>query len=383
VDHRDLHSDNVLVEETGSPGGSPVRFIDFHSARLHRMGRRRRLRALTKLAFSLGRDGGRTDVLRVLRAYRGGPGGARRSERRELRRILHGIDRLETRRLRSRSRRCVVPSTRFRVEAAGGFRVYRRAGFPRPFLEAAIERHRRCLRDGGEALVKEGRTNRITRFALDLDGEPVAICVKEYRERKPLDRLKFLLGRRRGLASWKAAHGLDVRGVRTAEGLGLFLPRRGGSQYLVMRDMVDWTRLDRLVLTLWPTPPAGRELARKHGFNRQLALFFRDLHDRGIYHGDTKATNVLVRAGASGHWEFLLVDTDRVVFRSRTGMRRRVKNLAQLHASIPTSATRTDRFRFFRTYATDAATPGRRKAYYRAIDAECRSKQRVGANPIE
>jgi len=384
VDHRDLHLDNVLVEGTPPPG-SPfaLHLLDFHSARLRRMRRSRRRRALAKLAFSLPRGASRTDRLRLLLAYAGEAGCDGGVIRTEWRQLERRIVRLERRRIRSRSRRCVVNSSRFRIERLDGFRLFRRTEIAASFFREALGEHARCIEAGGDRMWKAGRTNRISRFEAVLGGRREPLCVKEYRERKFLDRLKFLLGRRRGLAAWRAAHGLDVRGFRTAEALGFLLPRRGGSQYLVMRNMVAWERLDHHVLRRWPTVPRGAELEAKRGFIRATARLFARLHGAGVYHGDTKATNVLVLEGGELGWEFLLVDTDRVVFRSRVGRRRRIKNLAQLHASVPICVTRADRLRFFREYVGEGPLGEEDKRTVRRIEGECRRKRRVGATPIE
>ena len=82
-----------------------------------------------------------------------------------------------------------------------------------------------------------------------------------------------------------------------------------------------------------------------------------DLHARGIYHGDVKALHVLVEQGdlVDGGPEaprFVLIDTDRLkLLGARVGVARRLKNLAQLDASIPVTVTRTERLRWWRCYS--------------------------------
>jgi hypothetical protein len=95
-----------------------------------------------------------------------------------------------------------------------------------------------------------------------------------------------------------------------------------------------------------------------------------------IYHGDLKACNILVEErpqpsaishqqsliplsppllkgdiGGFGAWQFYFIDYDRVIFDSEISFRRKAKNLAQLHTSIPWCITRTDRMRFYREYS--------------------------------
>lgn len=64
---------------------------------------------------------------------------------------------------------------------------------------------------------------------------------------------------------------------------------------------------------------------------RRLADLLADLHRRGIYHADLKASNVTWSPGQLPR----LLDYQRVHFGIRVSQRRRSKNLAQLNAALP------------------------------------------------
>ena len=245
--HRDLHTNNILVRAT--EGEKPeVRFIDLHSGRVTKLGARRRMEGLVKLTHALRRVSTRTDQLRILQAYNGSDPVPGLEGRSTFHRLAEGVERLERRRLRSRTRRCVVSSSAFRIDRTDEFRIHRRTEVPTAFLLAAIEKHRALVAEGGAALVKDGRTNRISRFELAGEDGPEPLCVKEFRERGAFDAVKRRVGYLRGARSWKGAYGLEVREVQTARGLGLMIPARSGSQYVVMRWMEGFDRLDRYVL---------------------------------------------------------------------------------------------------------------------------------------
>src|SRR5207302_4903240 len=109
----------------------------------------------------------------------------------------------------------------------------------------------------------------------------------------------------------------------------------------------------------------------------QVARLVRDLHSRNLSHRDLKAANILVVSGEwfvgsgqelttphsplSTHYSSLtthrppsvwLVDLVGVKLHRRLSRRRRVRNLARLHASFYNSSalTRTDKLRFLRLY---------------------------------
>ena len=90
-------------------------------------------------------------------------------------------------------------------------------------------------------------------------------------------------------------------------------------------------------------PHMGR--AARDSFLGGLARTVRRMHDRGVFHADLKAANVLVADG-----RLQIVDLDRVRFSLDVPERDRIFNLAQLNASVTPPLTRTDRLRALRLY---------------------------------
>ena len=79
-----------------------------------------------------------------------------------------------------------------------------------------------------------------------------------------------------------------------------------------------------------------------------------------------------------------LADYDRVEFGRALPVRRRIKNLAQLSASIAICITLSDRLRWFRTYGAgepDVLTAW--KSWFRDVVDACRRKIVVEWDPIE
>ena len=50
-------------------------------------------------------------------------------------------------------------------------------------------------------------------------------------------------------------------------------------------------------------------------------------------------------------WNIFYIDLDRVYFNKRITLKKKIKNLTQLNASMPNCITYTDRLRFYRTYS--------------------------------
>jgi len=372
--HRDLHSGNVLVSQEGTPAQGRIHFIDLHRGRLRkRLGPGVRRWNLAFLLHSTTRVTEAADRAEVVRGYvEDGPGGLGPMES-VLAWIEGKIERLERRRLKSRSRRCRVKSSAFRVEAWEGGTLYREKDFGLEAAREAIRAHQ-AARDAG-AVVKRTRRTILTEVENPAHGR---LVVKEFFPRV-LDR--WTGGR--GLRAWRAGNGLRVRALPAVRPRAFLRCRKGGG-YLVM-DRAPGERLDhhviRLALEMGETSRAFASRIRDLG--RAVADLFRDMHHRGVYHGDLKACNVHVDTRPDGTPALTLMDYDRVTFPDRPlDERRCIKNLAQLHASVTTHVGPKDRGRWFRYYADEKRWRDRRQ-WYGGIAAACSTKIVVDRDPIE
>ncbi len=369
--HGDLHSGNLLA------GPGPGDRCDLHVVDLHRvrvgaaLSRAARERNLVQWLHSLRAAVARGGRLRALLAYSG-----ERPARRRLRALLArgegGVRRRERRRLRSRSRRCVQESTRFTRDLGlgggagnGAGRGFRLRDLPPARIERALAEHDRALAlscedarapadghalppaPGGSArlarVLKRGPRSRVTRHG--------DLVVKEAVRPGSKGRLEAILLPRRLSRGYRNAHGLAVRGVGTAAPLAFV--RRDGRAFTLYEDLSALPRLDHRVRAALS---AREERAREWTRRRRLEVldatagFAAGLHRAGIWHGDWKGCNWLVEERGRA-FSIRLVDTDRVRFLRRVSWARRMRNLAQLAASIPVCVTRADRLRWFRRYA--------------------------------
>ena len=350
--HRDFHGGNVLlrVNGTGRAGDKVSLFVvDLHSMRrLKSVSRPRRVKMLGVLRNSLGFPGvSATDRLRFLRAYLG-PEATRETVSAWAWEVTRSGQRIQRRYLQSRTRRCLVESKSFTNERTRIGRLFRRREYLSDQIVRAIEEHRAAV-GRGEALKISLETNVSMVKAAGVSGR---LCVKEFRYRGFLHRLKDLVRASPAKRSWVASQALKFRKVGAASAVALVqssvCSRR--SHYFITAEVAGAEAMDRYVKREFAGDDSVPFRTRVR-FIIATAEFLRHAHGQGVRHRDLKSSNLLVREEGEGAWRFFLVDVARVQFAERLSDRARIKNLAQLNASMPKLMNWADRLRFFRHYA--------------------------------
>ncbi|MEM7167427.1 MAG: lipopolysaccharide kinase InaA family protein [Planctomycetota bacterium] len=353
--HPDLHAGNVLVQQV--VGGAPrLWLIDHHACRFGAPPREERRRSdLAKLFHSMAGAWTHDDGIELLRGYRAIAATWTESALPAVcEELQQRARRLESRRLRSRSKRCWLNSTDFAREANGGWRWHRRKVFPAAAVDAlrnqplAFER----LLHAGEA-----PSNRRTRVGImKLDGlqadnkeapQRTSVVVKELVVGGFLRSLWHAFVPTALEHAWGAARAFEVRELPTPQSLALlvegrWLPRR---VLLVTRFVSDGISVREHI----DATPARTTAAQQRQEVDRCAALVRDLHDYGLYHRDLNPSNIL-KVGVGADAQFVFVDLDAVRVRAHLSERRRTKNLVQLGASPGAGLSPADRRRFLWRY---------------------------------
>jgi tRNA A-37 threonylcarbamoyl transferase component Bud32 len=117
-------------------------------------------------------------------------------------------------------------------------------------------------------------------------------------------------------------------------------------EYLITREVLETNTLKDFLSARFKALP----YEQKKGFTKDLALFFRDLHDTGVLHTDPHSGNILVtREG--GKNIFYLLDLGEVKLRSSVKFKERWSNLVLLNINFIINTPDSLRYYFFRHYA--------------------------------
>lgn len=100
--------------------------------------------------------------------------------------------------------------------------------------------------------------------------------------------------------------------------------------------------------------PSYEKISQKRKMIRHIGHLIRKLHQEGFFHGDLQMKNILI----SGD-QILLIDFDRSYRKNHLSTQEKMRNLIRLNRSVEKwkrlglPITRTDIWRFFRSYAGD------------------------------
>lgn len=198
----------------------------------------------------------------------------------------------------------------------------------------------------GVEMLKNSRSSRVAIVTLDLGTGPQRVILKRFSVRAWSDPLTALARLTPALRSWVNAHRLLECGIATPRPLAVwhrFFLGLPWEAYLITEFIADATDLHAWFVRVKREANLGHY---REEIDR-VALLINALHAKRISHRDLKAFNFLVTPD-----RLVLIDLVGMRSHRRLSPRRRVQNLARLHASFldPGLLTRTDKLRFLHTY---------------------------------
>jgi hypothetical protein len=202
----------------------------------------------------------------------------------------------------------------------------------------------------GVERIASSRYARVLRFEAEVGGEIRAFFYKEFLFRNFRDRLSVLFRPSRARRAWIGTHLLLEHDFYTAAPVCVGERRILGivvRDFLVTEAIPHALEIEDYVQSAF----AAGDDATLNGKRSFIANFGRTIgrmHRLGVFQGDLRERNVLVRDGDSP--KIYLIDNERTRSFRKLPDRRRLKNLVQLNMTRIPEITRTDRVRFFYAY---------------------------------
>ena len=339
--HGDLHHGNVLLAD------GYVWLLDLQSARgAH--SRFARQRDLGELDHALAGSLSLSDRVRLRARALGLARPFSTDARRRLRAVGRASERRARAYARSRMRRARRPGRRYARLRVGEREGLRWRRIDEASVLRALADHAHALANRSPAVLQRRTRSRVTR----VEAGGVRVVLKEWRARGLLRPFADGLRGSPAARAFRGGVGLRARRIGAAVPYAFLERRRLGlpvASWLLLEDLRPAVPADAFAGVLDAARVADA-----------LASLLARLHRAGIRHGDLKASHVYLSAGAAG-LEVRLIDLEGVRFARRVPERARIRELAQLNASLPDTLPDALRCRAFERYR--AAAPFRSPAH--------------------
>jgi serine/threonine protein kinase len=235
--------------------------------------------------------------------------------------------------------------------------------FPQGFEPSNIQ-----IPDGTRADFEQlgsSKTAMVLKFHLLLKSKVYSVILKKYFVRNISDFFKSLILPSRARRAYKAGQMLMENGFLTPQAVAY------GRKFLMTMEVAGSTPFYKMLGTL----PAEK----KKKMIEQFAQTVGKMHDKGIFHGDLRLGNILVKEN-NENFEFYLLDNERTKKFDSIPWKLRVKNLVQVNMNRDAIGKECQEL-FFKTYLAQQRQPVDSKGLWEEVNFK--TTERLTAKQIK
>jgi tRNA A-37 threonylcarbamoyl transferase component Bud32 len=339
--HQDFHWGNILVKQ------GEATTIHFYLMDLHRIKvkahvtDRERIHNLASLNTAFVFTWSESQRWRFLKAYAAGDTRWEQQSRHFARRIEALTAKMVQKQWRKRDKRYLQENNYIVPFMSGRYRGCINRIFSSPELLALLHDPDYAFSAPGSITIKDSNTTSSCTVPMTLGGGNKAIHIKRYNYQNSLYALKNCFRCSRGKRSWKTAQGLLTRKIPTPLPISFAEQRKGRlllTSYFITRTIAHALPLSA-VLHKDMAATFPRNYSGKNMLLPKVAHLIREMHARGIWHRDLKASNILVQSKVPDGEKLYLVDLDSVQIKKRLDRKEKIRDLARLNASLLSTTT--------------------------------------------
>ena len=248
-----------------------------------------------------------------------------------------------------------------------------------PRLLELLQDPNHAFSSDGCILVKNSWTTSSCILPLEGTGETSQIFIKRYNYQSSLYAFKNIFRRSRAKRTWRIAQHLLSRAIPTPLPVAYLERRRARvlrESFFITQKVTHAIPLSMLFLD-GQAGGMGEHAASKKNLIDRTAALVQMMHERGIWHRDLKAANILVQRAPGKSLQLYLTDLDSIRIKDRVMPAERVRDLARLNVSLHdvSALSLRDRLRFLHSYLNIAGTRDKNlRAYWEAIRRETLKK---------
>jgi len=377
--HRDFHWGNILIEKA-KQGALHFYLMDLHRVKLKsKLTDRQKIKNLSSLNTGFSHKSRRAERLRFLKAY------AEENKRWEshyphfARLIEKMTDKMMVKLWHKRGKRCVKKNKYFAPFKSGTYKGSINRDFYSPELLGLLYNPDQAFSESLCTIIKDSHTTSSCFMPLQIAGEKFEFYIKRYNYQNIFYALKNLFRISRGKRVWKVANGLLSRTIPFPLPIAFLEQRKAG---FLIKSFFITQKIDHSIplITLFQKglSNAPTETAKiKNELLHQGAHILRRMHERGIRHGDLKASNILVQKRLNGKDHLYLIDLDSTRIKRKITDKDRAKDLARLNASLLDTKTIStpDRLKFLKYYLNIRRTRNQKvREYWKTVAYQTHKK---------
>ena len=203
-------------------------------------------------------------------------------------------------------------------------------------------------------LVKENRVRSVISMpesGINANG----IYIKYFKRGGFKEYIKHLFVPTKARTEWEVGNALRSNDIKTALPLAISEGKRG---LLIVTETVTNSEelMEFFTANYVSFLSEGKEFEKRMLLNK-LAVFIRDIHEKGFCHYDLHAGNILIKFNKEQNvtgYDLYLMDLHRVKIFKSVSTNKRIFNLAQIFNSLSSIMTMSDKFDFIRSYGDSA-----------------------------
>ena len=203
-------------------------------------------------------------------------------------------------------------------------------------------------------LVKENRV----RSVISMPGSDISkngIYIKYFKRGGCRDYIKHLFVPTKARTEWEVGNALLTKDINTALPLAIL---EGKRRLLIVTETVTNSKeLMEFCQSNYEGSMSEEKESEKRILLDKLAVFIRDIHEKGFCHYDLHAGNILIRFKKEQNvadYDLYLMDLHRVKIFKSVSSNKRMFNLAQIFNSLSSMITNADKLNFVRSYGSNA-----------------------------
>jgi len=219
------------------------------------------------------------------------------------------------------------------------------------------------LAEGAQQTLKSDGANAVMVKYLATGGRGVKAVMKRHRRGWGLRELLRSLGAARAIRNFIAAVKMRQAGLPAASPLAAVYRRKFllCKESIYISEYVEGVNLHEFLRRM-PRDPKERYWTMRE-LSEQISEIFAELHKRGLWHRDAKATNFIVSGDETENYKVVLTDMDGIKSCSVRDRNKQMRGLWRLAASVmPLGIYRTDYLRVFTAYCEKVGLPSEERA---------------------